>query len=135
MSEDRRWGDCNPWAWSSCQSAANAENATTNAQVVAEENAQAARPRTLANYNRPDQYYANKSAIRPPTLQRNDFELKHAYFTLVGQTPIHGHPHEHHMDHLEQFKNIVSIIKANRVSEDYLLCKLFNYSLSKDASH
>ncbi|KAF2619009.1 hypothetical protein F2Q68_00039524 [Brassica cretica] len=34
------------------------------AQVVDE----AARPRTLDDYNRPDQYYANKSAICPPAI-------------------------------------------------------------------
>ena len=33
----------------------------------------AARPRTLADYNRPDQYYENRSAIRPPAIQRQDF--------------------------------------------------------------
>jgi len=38
--------------------------------------ATAARPRTLADYNRPDQYYANRFAIRPPAIQRNNFELK-----------------------------------------------------------
>ncbi|KAL1218137.1 hypothetical protein V5N11_033125 [Cardamine amara subsp. amara] len=32
--------------------------------------------RILAEYNRPDQFYANRSAIRPLTFQRNDFELK-----------------------------------------------------------
>ena len=41
------------------------------AQVVDE----AARPRTLADYNKPDQYYENISAIRPLAIQRQDFEL------------------------------------------------------------
>ncbi|KAL0722796.1 hypothetical protein Bca4012_037395 [Brassica carinata] len=60
----------------------DAETATAG-QAVDE----AARPMTLADYNRPDQYYTNRSAIRPPAIQRNDFELKLQYFTLVGQTP------------------------------------------------
>ena len=30
----------------------------------------AATLRTLADYNRPDQYYENRSAIRPPATQR-----------------------------------------------------------------
>ncbi|KAF2612630.1 hypothetical protein F2Q70_00011356 [Brassica cretica] len=51
---------------------------------------EAARPRTLADYNRPDQFYTNRSAIRPPTIQR-DFELKPQYYTLVGQTPYYGY--------------------------------------------
>ena len=59
---------------------ANAVNAGANAHAVAEENVQAARPISLADYNRPDQYYSNKFAIRPPTFRRIDFELKHAYY-------------------------------------------------------
>ena len=46
--------------------------------------------RALAEFNRPSQFYANRSAIRPPAFQRNDFELKPAYYTLVGQHPFHG---------------------------------------------
>ena len=34
-----------------------------------------ARPRMMADYNRPDQYYANRSAIRPPAIHRKDFEM------------------------------------------------------------
>jgi len=34
-----------------------------------------ARPRTMADYNHPDQYYANRSAIRPPAIHRKDFEM------------------------------------------------------------
>ena len=36
---------------------------------------EAAQPMTLADYNRPDRYYTNISAILPPTIER-DFELK-----------------------------------------------------------
>ena len=39
-------------------------DATGNAQPVDE----APRPITLADYNRPDQFYANISAIRPPAI-------------------------------------------------------------------
>ena len=63
----------------------------------------------------------------------HDFELKPAYFTLVEQAPFHGLPHEHPMDHLERFEDLVSATKANGVPEDYLLCKLFKYSLARDA--
>ena len=49
---------------------------------------EAGRPRTLVDYNMPDQYYI--SAIRPPAIQRQDFELKPQYFTLVGQAPYCG---------------------------------------------
>ena len=93
------------------------------AQAVEE----AARLRTLADYSRPDQYYEIRSAIRPLAIQRKDFELKPQYFTLVGQTPYCGLSHDHPMDHLERFEDLVSAIKANGVSEDYLFCKLFKY--------
>ncbi|WZY72530.1 hypothetical protein YC2023_004770 [Brassica napus] len=83
-----------------------------DAQAVGD-NVQAARPRTLADYNHPDQYYANISDIRPPAIQRNDFELKPQYFTLAGHTPYCGLPHEHLMDHLEWFEDLVSAINAN----------------------
>ena len=51
---------------------------------------EAAQPRTLADNNRPDQFYTNRSAIHPPTIQRENFELKPQYYTLVGQTPYYG---------------------------------------------
>ena len=80
---------------------------------------EAAWPRKLADYNRPDQYYANRSAIRPPAIQMNDFELKPQYFTLVAQTSYCGISHKHPMDHLERFEDLVSAIKANGVHVDY----------------
>jgi len=38
------------------------------------------------------------------------------------------------MDHIERFEDLVLSIKANGVSEDYLLCKLFPYSLVGEAA-
>jgi len=38
------------------------------------------------------------------------------------------------MDHIERFENLVLSIKTNRVSEDYLLCKLFPYSFAGEAA-
>ena len=96
---------------------------------------EAARPRTLSDYNRPYQLYSNRSTIRPPNIQRGDFEVKPLYYTLVGQTPYYGLSHEHPMDHLERFEDLISAIKVNRVPEDYLLCKLFKYSLAGEALH
>ena len=95
----------------------------------------AARTRTLTDYNRPYQYYANRYSICPPATQRTDFLLKPQYFTLVAQTPCCGLSHEHHMDHLERFEDLVSAIKANAVPEDFLFCKLFHYSLAGKALH
>ena len=96
---------------------------------------EAARPRTLADYNRPYQFYTNRSVICPPTIKRGNFELKPQYYTLVGHTPYYGLSVEHLMDHLERFEDLIFAIKVEGVSEDYLLCKLFKYSLAGDASH
>jgi len=38
------------------------------------------------------------------------------------------------MDHIERFEVLVLSIKANGVSKDYLLCKLFPYSLAGEAA-
>jgi len=38
------------------------------------------------------------------------------------------------MDHIERFEDLVLSIKANGVSQDYLLCKLFPYSLVGEAA-
>ena len=67
------------------------------APAVAQAVDEPARPRTLVDYNRPYQYYANISAIHPPAIQRNDFELKPKYFTLMAQTPYYGLSREHPM--------------------------------------
>ena len=79
-------------------------------------------------------FYANRSAIVPPPFQRNDYELKPDYFALVGQHPFHGLSHKQPIDHIERLKDLVLSIKANGVSEDYLLCKLFPYSLDGEAA-
>ncbi|KAG7635984.1 Retrotransposon gag domain [Arabidopsis thaliana x Arabidopsis arenosa] len=52
----------------------------------------------------------------------------------LGQHPFHGLSHEQPMDHIERFEDLVLSIKANGVSQDYLLCKLFPYSLAGEAA-
>ncbi|XP_024016195.1 uncharacterized protein LOC112089678 [Eutrema salsugineum] len=66
---------------------------------------------------------------------RNDFELKPVYYTLVGQHPFHGLSHEHPMDHIERFEEFVTSIKYNGVSNDFLFCKLFPYSLAGEVAN
>ncbi|KAG7585640.1 hypothetical protein ISN45_Aa02g009840 [Arabidopsis thaliana x Arabidopsis arenosa] len=93
------------------------------------------RPITLGDYNRSDLFYENRRAIRPPAFERSDdLGLQPAFYTLVSQYPFHGLPHEQPMDHIERFEDLVSIIKARVVSEDYLLCRLFSYSLVGEAA-
>ncbi|WZZ88659.1 hypothetical protein YC2023_117238 [Brassica napus] len=106
-------------------------DATGAAQPVEE----AARPRVLADYNHPDEYYANRSAIRLPEIQKQNFELNSQYYTLVSQIPYSGLPYKHPMDHLERFEDLIAAIHMDGVPEDYLLCKLFKYSLTGEAMH
>ena len=61
--------------------------------------------------------------------------MKPQYYTLVGQIPYYGLSHEHPMDHLERFEDLISAIKVNGVPEDYMFCKLFKYSHAGEASH
>ncbi|KAL1213772.1 hypothetical protein V5N11_009953 [Cardamine amara subsp. amara] len=39
------------------------------------------------------------------------------------------------MDHIERFEDLVTSIKANGVSNEYLFCKLFTYSLGGEAAY
>ena len=39
------------------------------------------------------------------------------------------------MDHLERFEDLIAAIRMDGVPEDYLLCKLFKYSLTGEAMH
>ena len=80
-----------------------------------------ARQRTLADYNNLDEYYANRSAIRLLEIKKQNFELKPQYYTLVSQISYSGLPHEHPMDHLETFEDLIAVIRMHGVPEDYLL--------------
>ncbi|XP_033148545.1 uncharacterized protein LOC103868810 [Brassica rapa] len=86
-------------------------DATGAAQPVEE----AAPPKALADYNHPDEYYTNRSAIRLPEIQKENFELKPQYYTLVSQLPYSGLPHEHPMDHLERFVDLIAAIRMDGV--------------------
>ncbi|KAF2560022.1 hypothetical protein F2Q68_00015431 [Brassica cretica] len=61
-------------------------DATGAAQPVDED----ALSKPLADYNRQDEYYSNRSAIRLPEIQKPNFELKPQYYTLVSQIPYSG---------------------------------------------
>ena len=51
----------------------------------------------------------------------------------MGQRPFHGFPCEHPIAHINMFHELVSII-FNEVPEDYHFCKLFPYTLPREAS-
>ena len=39
------------------------------------------------------------------------------------------------MDHLERVEDLMAAIRMDEVLEDYLLCKLFKYTLTGEAMH
>ena len=51
------------------------------------------------------------------------------------QLPYSGLPHEHPIDHLERFEELIVAIPMDGVLEDYLLCKLFKYTLTGETMH
>ncbi|CAE6074442.1 unnamed protein product [Arabidopsis arenosa] len=89
------------------------------------------RPMTFADYNIPDPFYSNRSAIRPPPPESADFLFKPWYYDLVSNNQFDGLEGQLPFDHIEKFEDIVSSIKAEGVQPDYLLCKLFPYSLGE----
>ncbi|WZY86756.1 hypothetical protein YC2023_033140 [Brassica napus] len=93
------------------------------------------RPKTIRDYNSPEDAYAKRSALRRSALQNIVLELHPAYISLVGQHYFYVFPHEDSTSHLETFVDLASTIKCNGVSEDYYFCKLFPYSLAGDAAH
>ncbi|XP_024009814.1 uncharacterized protein LOC112085105 [Eutrema salsugineum] len=52
-----------------------------------------------------------------------------------GHHPFHGLSHEYPMDHIKRFEDLVTSIKYNGVSNDFLFCKLFPYSLAGEAAN
>ncbi|KAF3486184.1 hypothetical protein F2Q69_00053072 [Brassica cretica] len=85
------------------------ENGNLPAQPVEE----AAPLKALADYNRPDEYYANRSAIRLPEISKENFKLKPPYYTLVSQIPYYGLPHKHP--------------SRGNVRQDLLSCRLVEF--------
>ena len=69
------------------------------------------------------------SAIKPPTINANDFELKPALITMVQQNQFAGHPTENPNEHLGRFLRIANSIKLNGVKPEVIQLQLFPFSL------
>lgn len=74
-------------------------------------------------------FYANRFAVHSPAFQGAD--LKPTYFFYVGQHPFHGLLHEKPLDPIQTLEDFVYGIQQHEGTEDYILCKLFKYSLSR----
>ncbi|CAA7027436.1 unnamed protein product [Microthlaspi erraticum] len=95
----------------------------------------------IGDKDNPHTFYQNRSAIVPPNVQRQDFEIKPGMIALVKDHIFHGLPAEIPADHIQNFEEICSTTGSNGVPADFLKCKLFPaafldhfYTKSKNAA-
>ena len=69
------------------------------------------------------------SAIKPPAINANDFELKPALITMVQQNQFAGHPTENPSEHLGRFLRIANSVILNGVKPEVIQLQLFPFSL------
>ena len=70
-------------------------------------------------------------AIKPPTIQANNFELKPALIQMVQSNQFGGYPNESPDEHLAIFLRYCNTIKINNVTPDIIRLQLFPFSLRK----
>ena len=88
---------------------------------------------TMEDFWRPiiqDEY----SAIRQPTVDANNFELKPALITMVQQQQFTGHPTEDPNEHLGRFLRMANTVKLNGVRPEVIKLHLFPFSLRDTAA-
>ena len=69
------------------------------------------------------------SAIRQPTVDENNFELKPALITMVQQHQFTGHPTEDPNEHMGRFLRMANTVKLNGVRPEVIKLHLFPFSL------
>ena len=69
------------------------------------------------------------SAIRQPTVDANNFELKPSLITMVQQHQFTSHPTEDPNEHLGRFLRMENIVKLNGVRLEVIKLHLFPFSL------
>ena len=74
------------------------------------------------------------SAIRQPTVDANNFELKPALITMVQQQQCTGHPTEDPNEHLGRFLRMANTVKLNGVRPEVIKLHLFPFSLRDTAA-
>ena len=65
------------------------------------------------------------SAIRQPTVDANNFEVKPALITMVQQHQFTGHPTEDPNEHLGRFLRMANTVKLNGVRPEVIKLYLF----------
>ena len=69
------------------------------------------------------------SAIKPPAVDANDFELQPALIIMVQQNQFAGHSTENPNEHLGQFLRIANSVILNGVKPEVIQLQLFPFSL------
>ena len=69
------------------------------------------------------------SAIKPPAVDANDFELQPALIIMVQQNQFAGHSIENPSEHLGQFLRIANSAILNGVKPEVIQLQLFPFSL------
>ena len=69
------------------------------------------------------------SAIKPPAVHANDFELQPALLTMVQQNQFAGHSTENPSERLGRFLRIAASIKVGGVKPEVIQLQLFPFSL------
>ena len=69
------------------------------------------------------------SAIKPPAINANDFELQPALISMVQQNQFVGHPTENPSEHLGRFLRIADSNKMSGVKSEVIQLQLFPFSL------
>ena len=76
-----------------------------------------------------------QSAIRPPPIQVNNFELQGVTLQMLHNIQFHGLPSENSSAHLTSFIEVCDTVKYNGVTEEALRLRLFPLSLRDWAKH
>ena len=72
---------------------------------------------------------AEYSAVKQPTVEANNFELKPALISMVQQNQFTGHPTEDPNEHLGRFLRMENTIKLIGVRPEVIKLHLFLFSL------
>ena len=85
-------------------------------------------PNTMEDFWRPI-IQDECSAVRQPTIEANNFELKSALITMVQQHQFTGHPFEDPNEHMGRFMRMANIVKLNGVRPEVIKLQLFPFSI------
>ena len=69
------------------------------------------------------------SAIKPPAIDANDFELKPTLITMIQQNQFAGHPTENPSGHLGHFLRMANSVNLDGVKPEVIQLQLFPFSL------